>query len=211
MRGRRDDSRRRLSAVIVGDRPLTNKHHDKNHHGSGDPPGADEGTRKSGSNAPNRRGAIVWMTWISGTVAAVVASVPILGFLFGPLHRREDQWTIAGQVDQFPIGEVRLIKMDNPLGKASDTDLGQVSAYVKRFPNDKFQVLSIICTHLGCPVNWFPEAKLFMCPCHGGAYYDDGSKASGPPPENLYEYEWRIANGSLEVKIGHLPTLCDPA
>ena len=42
-----------------------------------------------------------------------------------------------------------------------------------------FQVFAINCAHLGCPVRWFPQSRLFMCPCHGGAYYEDGSRASG--------------------------------
>lgn len=100
--------------------------------------------------------------------------------------------------------------MENPLRKAADSNLGRVSAYVKRLSEDDYRVLSVICTHLGCGVNWFPQAGLFMCPCHGGAYYDDGSRASGPPPEDLHQYEWRVADGSLEIKIGHLPTQCDP-
>ena len=51
---------------------------------------------------------------------------------------------------------------------------------------DRFQVFAINCAHLGCPVRWFPESGLFMCPCHGGVYYDDGARASGPPPRGLY-------------------------
>ncbi len=47
-------------------------------------------------------------------------------------------------------------------------------------PGNKFQVFAINCAHLGCPVRWFAQSKLFLCPCHGGAYYEDGSRASGP-------------------------------
>ncbi|MFV0443469.1 MAG: ubiquinol-cytochrome c reductase iron-sulfur subunit [Planctomycetaceae bacterium] len=159
---------------------------------------------------PTRRNALAWMTWLSGATAAVAAAVPIVGYLFGPLRRREDGWASAGKLEEFPVGEIRLVALDNPLRKAADADLGKVSAYVKRLADDDFQVLSVICTHLGCGVNWFPQARLFMCPCHGGAYYDDGSVASGPPPDNLHKYEWRVVDGSLEVKIGHLPTQCDP-
>ena len=55
-------------------------------------------------------------------------------------------------------------------------------------PRTKFQVFAINCAHLGCPVRWFPQSGLFMCPCHGGAYYADGSRASGPPERGLFEY-----------------------
>ena len=36
---------------------------------------------------------------------------------------------------------------------------------------DQFLVLAVNCAHLGCPVTWFQQSGLFMCPCHGGVYY----------------------------------------
>ena len=49
-----------------------------------------------------------------------------------------------------------------------------------------------------------------MCPCHGGAYYEDGARASGPPPRGLYEYEYKIEQAQLWVRGGQLPTLSEP-
>ena len=46
-----------------------------------------------------------------------------------------------------------------------------------------------------------------MCPCHGGAYYADGAKASGPPPRGLFRYQSRIENGKLLILGGMMPTL----
>ena len=59
-------------------------------------------------------------------------------------------------------------------------------------------------------MRWFPESHLFMCPCHGGAFYEDGSQASGPPPRGLYEYQHKVENGNLMVVGGHIPTLAEP-
>ena len=33
-----------------------------------------------------------------------------------------------------------------------------------------------------------PDAELFLCPCHGGVYYADGTVAGGPPPQPLFRY-----------------------
>ena len=63
-----------------------------------------------------------------------------------------------------------------------------------------FQVFAINCAHLGCPVRWFPQSNLFMCPCHGGVYYSDGSHAAGPPPRGLFQYHYRIEDGKLFIK-----------
>src|ERR1700689_5431139 len=59
---------------------------------------------------------------------------------------------------------------------------------------------------LGCPVRWFPQSGLFMCPCHGGAYYSDGSRASGPPERGLFEYRYTLKQGNLLVHAGQMPT-----
>jgi Rieske Fe-S protein len=81
---------------------------------------------------------------------------------------------------------------------------------VRRLDGERFQVFAINCTHLGCPVRWFQESGLFMCPCHGGVFYQDGRHASGPPPRPLYQYEHRIRDGKLEVRGGQIPTLSEP-
>jgi menaquinol-cytochrome c reductase iron-sulfur subunit len=67
-------------------------------------------------------------------------------------------------------------------------------------------VFAINCAHLGCPVRWFPQSNLFLCPCHGGAYYQDGSRASGPPERGLFEYHYKVAGGKLLIKAGEMPT-----
>jgi Rieske Fe-S protein len=66
----------------------------------------------------------------------------------------------------------------------------------------KLNVLSNSCAHLGCPVRWFPEKKLYLCPCHGGLYDINGGWVGGPPPRGMYRYidaEVR-ENGKLYVK-----------
>ena len=75
---------------------------------------------------------------------------------------------------------------------------------------DQFLVLSVNCAHLGCPVTWFPQSGLFMCPCHGGVYYANGERASGPPPRGLFHCAWRVQDGQLEIQAPHYPTLQDP-
>jgi Rieske Fe-S protein len=66
----------------------------------------------------------------------------------------------------------------------------------------KLNVLSNSCAHLGCPVRWFPEKKLYLCPCHGGLYDINGGWVGGPPPRGMYRYtEAEVReNGKLYVK-----------
>jgi Rieske Fe-S protein len=66
----------------------------------------------------------------------------------------------------------------------------------------QLNVLSNSCAHLGCPVRWFPDQQLYLCPCHGGLYDINGGWVGGPPPRGMYRYtdaEVR-ENGKLYVK-----------
>jgi len=77
------------------------------------------------------------------------------------------------------------------------------ACWVRRVGADQFQVFAINCAHLGCPVRWFPQSGLFMCPCHGGAYYRDGSRASGPPERGLFEYPYKVENGLVTIQAAN--------
>ncbi len=142
-------------------------------------------------------------------VAAALLAVPIIGYLGGALRGRgrEQAWIGLGALGDFPIGETRLATYVNPFTKPWDGETANIPCWVRRLAADQFQVFAINCTHLGCPVRWFPESGLFMCPCHGGVYYADGERASGPPPRSLYQYEWKVDGERLLVRGGRLPTL----
>ena len=145
-------------------------------------------------------------------LAGALASVPIVGYLLSPLRNAgQRDWVRVGGLSEFPIGETRLTTFANPSHEAWDGPTAMVPCYVRRMANDGFQVFAVNCAHLGCPVRWFPESGLFMCPCHGGVYYDDGKRASGPPPRGLFEYQWQIRRDELWVRGGALPTLATPA
>ena len=144
-------------------------------------------------------------------LALALVGVPILGYLAGPLARRGAQaWIDLGPVSGFPERETRLATYENPYRVAWDGPAAKTACWVRRIGGEEFQVFAINCAHLGCPVRWFAQSKLFMCPCHGGVYYEDGSRASGPPPRGLFEYEHRIRDGRLEVRGGAMPTLSQP-
>ena len=149
---------------------------------------------------------------LNGIVGAALA-VPILGYLFGPMKKDlpKGAWIGLGSLEKFPEGETRLATFRNPTTTPWDGQTGEVSCWVRRIAGEKFQVFAINCAHLGCPVRWFEESKLFMCPCHGGAYYQDGSRASGPPERGLFEYRYKVSGNSLLIHAGDMPTLATRA
>jgi menaquinol-cytochrome c reductase iron-sulfur subunit len=145
----------------------------------------------------------------NGLVGAVLA-IPIVRYILSPVIRERkpgyETWLSLGTVDQFPSGQTRLAAYRNPVADPWDGETANVACWVRHVDDANFQVFAINCAHLGCPVRWFPQSSLFMCPCHGGAYYSDGSRASGPPERGLFEYTFKIENGRLLIKAGEMPT-----
>ena len=149
----------------------------------------------------------------NGAVGAVLA-VPIIGYLLGPALKKGssyNSWVALGPLSDFPESETRLVNYRNPVTTPWDGQTGDIPCWVRRVSGTTFQVFAINCAHLGCPVRWFAQSKLFLCPCHGGAYYADGSRASGPPERGLFEYEHKVSGDKLMIRAGKMPTLANQA
>ncbi len=163
----------------------------------------------------SRRGAFVKLgLFLNGAVSLALA-VPVVRFLLSPAtHERlgkDEAWVSLGGLGRFPEGQTRLATYRNPVARPADGDTADLPCWVRRLGADSFQVFAINCAHLGCPVRWFPQSGLFMCPCHGGVYYADGSRASGPPERGLFEYRWKLQAGELFIEAHGLPTPGDLA
>jgi Rieske Fe-S protein len=176
-------------------------------------PQTEEVAKELRPEAVSRRKFLFMLSVAANGIVGAVFAVPILGYLLGPAMKRgkaADFWVGLGPVSQFPEGETRLVSFRNPSTSPWDGQTGDIPAWVRRISGNQFQVFAINCAHLGCPVRWFAQSKLFMCPCHGGAYYADGSRASGPPERGLFEYAYKIENGNLTISVGDLPTIANP-
>ena len=161
----------------------------------------------------SRRDFFVKLGIAMNAFAVAVLATPVVGYLLGPIMRHDTyrQWISLGELDEFPEGQTRLAKYKNPISNSWDGETDNIPCWVRRVQGEKFQVFAINCAHLGCPVRWFPQSGLFMCPCHGGVYYQDGARASGPPERGLFEYSYKVENGHLMIEAGQLPTLSTQA
>jgi menaquinol-cytochrome c reductase iron-sulfur subunit len=157
-----------------------------------------------------RRGLFMKIGIVFNGVVGGVLAVPIVEFLLSSITQWRANayisWVRLGRVTDFPEGETRLVTFQNPYVTATDGETANTACWVRRVAGDQFQVFAINCAHLGCPVRWFPQSGLFMCPCHGGAYYRDGSRASGPPERGLFEYPYKVQDGTIAIQAGELPT-----
>ena len=139
-------------------------------------------------------------------LCGAVLAIPGVAFVLAPLFRKTPElWRAVGKLDDFKIGEtVNVSFLDpSPLAWAGVTAL--TAAWLRRVSADEFIAFAVNCSHLGCPVRWLADAELFMCPCHGGVYYNDGSVAAGPPPRPLTRYPVRIQNGEVQIQTGPIP------
>jgi Rieske Fe-S protein len=167
----------------------------------------------SEENVVKRRWFLVGLGVALNAAVGLLIATPVVGYLLGPIRKRGgyDSWIALGEASEFPVGQTRLASFTTPESLPWDGATKKAACWVRRMSEDKFQVFAINCAHLGCPVRWFPQSELFMCPCHGGVYYADGSRAAGPPPRGLFEYDYKLEGGKLIVKAGQMPTLATDA
>jgi menaquinol-cytochrome c reductase iron-sulfur subunit len=154
----------------------------------------------------SRRRFLTGLSVALGAVGAAFVGIPIIGFLFSPLLQEIPQdWRPVGAVKDFEIGKTVAVSFldASPLPWSGVT--AKTAAWLRRDSEQVFTAFAINCTHLGCPVRWLGEANLFMCPCHGGVYYQDGNVAAGPPPKPLAQYQVRVRNDQVEIRTGAVP------
>ena len=165
-------------------------------------------------DGPTRRGMLFRLGLLFDGAVGVILAVPIARYLLSPAIRERkpgyESWLSLGPMEQFPQGQTRLTSFRNPGANLSDGDTAKVPCWVRNIDGQSLQIFAINCAHLGCPVRWFPQSGLFMCPCHGGAYYADGSRASGPPERGLFQYRYKVEQGNLWIQAGEMPTVGSP-
>ena len=158
----------------------------------------------------SRRQMYLKIAMLFNGIVGMLLAIPIVRYILSPVTRDRKQgyerWILLGSIDQFPSGQTRLATYRNPVAHAWDGETANIACWVRHTAGEHFQVFAINCAHLGCPVRWFPQSGLFLCPCHGGAYYSDGSRASGPPERGLFEYPFKILDGKLHIHAGEMPT-----
>ncbi|HEX5388114.1 MAG TPA: Rieske (2Fe-2S) protein [Gemmatimonadales bacterium] len=169
-------------------------------------PPAPPSTPTNGAEMLPRRRFFSRLSTAVSAAAAVIVGVPFIGFLVAPLVRRVPrEWRAVGPVDRFAVGETVSVTFQDasPLPWSGVT--ARTAAWLRRTEDGGFTAFSVNCTHLGCPVQWIADARLFLCPCHGGVYNADGTVAAGPPPRPLGEYPVRVRSGRVEILTSPIP------
>ena len=141
-----------------------------------------------------------------GSLCAAILGIPLVGFVVAPIFRKTTgKWISVGKITDFEIGKTVSVAITDPSPLSWAGTTAKSALWLRRVNEAEFIGFSVNCTHLGCPVRWLQDADLFMCPCHGGVYYSDGTVAAGPPPKPLIRYEVKTVNGDVQIKTMAIP------
>ena len=150
-----------------------------------------------------------FMTKITVGVGAFVGAVfafPLITAMLDPVVRKKNKkWRAVGKVSDFETGATKMVTYENASPYKWSGKIAYSGAYVRLEEDGNFVAFSVNCAHLGCPVRWVQKSELFLCPCHGGVYYKDGSRAAGPPPRGLYKYPIRVTDNQVEIETEAIP------
>jgi cytochrome b6-f complex iron-sulfur subunit len=105
----------------------------------------------------------------------------------------------------FPAGQaeaeakpVAIPLADLPVGSSKQITYGGLPVMVLR-TKESIKAFSMICTHLGCIVQWNPEQSEFYCPCHDGYFDQFGEVIAGPPPVPLEQFPVQVVDEQVVV------------
>jgi glycine/D-amino acid oxidase-like deaminating enzyme/nitrite reductase/ring-hydroxylating ferredoxin subunit len=140
-----------------------------------------------------------------GTVAAMMAHDACLGrknpwqelFDLGRTKVRGGAWDYLKENIDYPYYMIRD-RLTGPEGtsvrglragegKVLEIKGERVAAH--RDDKGKVTMVSAVCTHMGCLVEWNGAEKTWDCPCHGSRFLPDGKVLSGPAETPLPPHE----------------------
>ncbi|HIJ90567.1 MAG TPA: Rieske 2Fe-2S domain-containing protein [Deltaproteobacteria bacterium] len=96
-------------------------------------------------------------------------------------------------------GKITIPVKDLAAGAAKFFEYNGYAAVLVKKMDGRLAVLSAVCTHLGCIVQWDAKRQEFICPCHAGYFTPDGEVISGPPPSPLDRLPFNVANGIVTI------------
>ena len=108
------------------------------------------------------------------------------------------------QARLFPQGStgeanpVRFPLSDLPVGGIKYATYGDVPLIIMRNA-ESIKAFSLVCTHLGCIVDWNQGEQQFYCPCHDGYFDQFGEVIAGPPPVPLEQYPVTVEEDTVIV------------
>jgi cytochrome b6-f complex iron-sulfur subunit len=132
--------------------------------------------------------------------AAGVAGLVYAGFFAYPIYRYlaspEEMAMEATAVTEVTLKDAQKL----PAGSVLMFKFGTAPALLIHHADDRWVAMTAVCTHLGCTVQYEPQADRIHCACHGGVYNPyTGANVSGPPPKPLKLFKVAVNVTGVEV------------
>ncbi len=153
--------------------------------------------------SPSRRRFLGWVSGVGfGLVGAALAGLAG-GFLSSSRRRTAGSRRVRlAHWDELPDDGYLRVSVPMEIDRGWRTVTVRSTVFVRRDGDDRAVVLSGLCTHMGCPVQWSAGERQFVCPCHDGRFTADGDVLSGPVPRPLDRFPTTIEDGEIH---GELP------
>jgi cytochrome b6-f complex iron-sulfur subunit len=146
---------------------------------------------ESSGEATTRR-AFLAAAGAAGLCYTAALGYPIYRYLASPMEMASNATAITEvtlkDAQKLPTGSVLMFKF------------GTAPAMLIHHADGKWVALTAVCTHLGCTVQYEPQADRIHCACHGGVYNPyTGANVSGPPPKPLKLFKVAVNDTGVDV------------
>lgn len=158
--------------------------------------------------SPDRRCFLGWCTNVVLALVGLLVAIPAFVYLCAPVRRKggldepASGFLDVGPLSDFPENQWSLHVLEVEHRDGWTKGRTRHAVWVRRQGDrpEGVTVLSSICPHLGCPVDWQPDHARFACPCHGGVFDPTGHVVAGPPPRAMDPLPFEVRAGRLHVR-----------
>jgi cytochrome b6-f complex iron-sulfur subunit len=140
----------------------------------------------------NTRRVFLAAAGAAGVCYAAALVYPVYRYLATP----EEMAQSATAVTEVMLKDAQKL----PLGSVLMFKFGTKPALLIHHEDGRWISMTAVCTHLGCTVQYEPQADRIHCACHGGVYNAyTGANVSGPPPKPLTLYKAAVSDTGVQV------------
>lgn len=120
------------------------------------------------------------------------------GMVFVTIADGEDEFLAIAHED---VGKVQQVLLRVPVTDRHRLRVENIPAFVCKTGESptELRVLSGICPHAGCAVEFNTKQKHFVCPCHKATFDATGKRIDGPSPRDLDPLETRFGDNRIDV------------
>ena len=140
----------------------------------------------------NTRRAFLMAAGAAGLAYTAALAYPIYRYLASPAEMASE----AAAVTEVTLKDAQTL----PAGSVLMYKFGHAPAMLIHHTDGRWISMTAVCTHLGCTVQYEPQADRIHCACHGGVYDPyTGANVSGPPPKPLKLFKVAVNDAGVEI------------